>query len=155
MRNEKNRFELGTEVRLEKAGTKKGGENQKILASRGGVGCYGTKPSATRHACPARQECRSTHVWPQCGKETYHQRARLARFVAPRLAPVNRNVGATTVNCANDNRRRATSRSSPSRLGEAVQNLAHEPAQRCGTVRLLQIRSEERRVGKECRSRWS
>jgi|GEM_PF-2773769 hypothetical protein len=37
MRNEKNRFELGTEVRLEKAGTKKGGENQKILASRGGV----------------------------------------------------------------------------------------------------------------------
>lgn len=104
MRNEKNRFELGTEVRLEKAGTKKGGENQKILASRGGVGCYRAKPSATRHACPARQECRSTRVWPQCGKETYHQRARLARFVALRLAPVNRNVGATTVNCVNDNR---------------------------------------------------
>src|SRR5438067_5942977 len=37
--------------------TIKGGENNFVFTSRGGVGCCMSKPSAAQQACPARQVC--------------------------------------------------------------------------------------------------
>src|SRR5690348_845247 len=84
-------------VSAERKPQKIGGENQLVLTSRGGVGCYTARPwRLSRPALPGRSAA-SLAIYTR--DEAHHQRASLGGLVAPRLLRVNRKTENCMVLC--------------------------------------------------------